>query len=87
VLYNKGLITNIAPDRIMVIPERTVHENSSVLTLQKVWRGYLTRKKYRKLLLEGICRTRAATRIQRWIRRLPWHHRKRFMALSEASLS
>jgi hypothetical protein len=74
-------------EQALILPERTVHESSFILTVQKLWRGYVVRKSYRKQLLDNIGRSRAAIRIQRWFRRLPFHHRKRFMAYSKPFLS
>lgn len=87
VLYNKGRLQPISDGALVLVPEKVVLQNSASLNLQKLWRGYQARKAYRKQLLQDLSRARAAIRIQRWVRRLPSHHRKKFLALSKRLLN
>lgn len=56
----------------------------SVVTIQRMWRGYKTRQMVN--YKQKIIKIRAATRIQRWFRRLPTTHRDLFMISTRFSL-
>jgi hypothetical protein len=50
---------------------------ASAVKIQSMWRGYKTRSQTK--VISQVLRQRAANRIQRWVRNLPFHHRLKFL--------
>lgn len=83
--YNKGLLDK-KDRRVCIVPEMIIHRITASTVVQKLWRGYSIRKKIKAEVFELIKASRAATRIQRWFRKLPFIHRRNFMILIRRAL-
>lgn len=44
-----------------------------------MWRGFILRKRIKNTIKVNFIQNRAAKKIQRWYRNLPWNHRRIFM--------
>ena len=79
--YNLGHLTggNRPEKKIDSLSQFHIRKISSVLTIQRLWKGYLLRKKMKKTLSEKYTQSRAVVKIQRWLRGLRWKHRRDFI--------
>jgi hypothetical protein len=79
--YNSGYLTkSVVPAlKVSLLTEFSMKRISSVLTIQRVWRGVMTRKKLKGIVNDLFTKQRASVKIQRWLRNLPYSHRKLFM--------
>ena len=78
-LYNSNILKQRTESRIQLFSEAMLKRVTSAIKIQKLWRGYIFRKKHHQYLKTLVKMQRAATIIQRWIRRLPLARKKEFL--------